>query len=95
MKTQNSVSQKIRMLHNINLKKKKKRGRFKQKCQASEKYVNYQVGPPFAQITASMQRAMEAIGLWLRSGVMEAQVALIAAFKSRALSALVSLSSPS
>ncbi len=36
MKTQNSVSQKIRILHKIN-----KKGYFKQKCQASEKYVNF------------------------------------------------------
>ncbi len=35
MKTQNSVSQKIRLLHKIN-----KKGYFKQKCQASEKYVH-------------------------------------------------------
>ncbi len=36
MKTQNSVSQKIRILHKIN-----KKGYFKQKCQASEKYVHF------------------------------------------------------
>ncbi len=36
MKTQNSVSQKIRILYNIN-----KKGYFKQKCQASEKYVHF------------------------------------------------------
>ncbi len=35
MKTQNSMSQKIRILHEIN-----KKGYFKQKCQASEKYVH-------------------------------------------------------
>ncbi len=35
MKTQNTVSQKIRILHKIN-----KKGYFKQKCQASEKYVH-------------------------------------------------------
>ncbi len=34
MKTQNLISQKIRILHKIN-----KKGYFKQKCQASEKYV--------------------------------------------------------
>ncbi len=33
------------------------------------------------QITASMRRGMEAISLWHCSGVMEAQVALIAAFR--------------
>ncbi len=37
MKTQNSVSQKIRILHKIN-----KKGYFKQKCQASEKYEHVQ-----------------------------------------------------
>ncbi len=36
MKTQNSVSQKIRIIHKINEK-----GYFKQKCQASERYVNF------------------------------------------------------
>ncbi len=36
MKTQNSVSQKIRILHKIN-----KKGYFNQKFQASEKYVNF------------------------------------------------------
>ncbi len=36
MKTQNYVSQKIRILHKIN-----KKVYFKQKCQASEKYVNF------------------------------------------------------
>ncbi len=36
MKTQNAVSQKIWILHNIN-----KKGHFKQKYQASEKYVNF------------------------------------------------------
>ncbi len=36
MKTQNSVSQKIRILHKIN-----KKVYFKQKCQASEKYVHF------------------------------------------------------
>ncbi len=36
MKTQNSVSQKIRILHKIY-----KKGYFEQKCQASEKYVYF------------------------------------------------------
>ncbi len=36
MKTPNSVAQKIRILHKIN-----KKGYFKQKCQASEKYVHF------------------------------------------------------
>ncbi len=38
-----------------------------------------------------MQRGMEEISLWHCSGVMEAQVALIAAFRSSALLGLVSL----
>ncbi len=90
MKTPNAVSQKIRILHKIN-----KKGHFKQKCQASEKYVNlcteYLVGPPFAWITASMRRGMKTISLWHCSGVKEAQVALIAAFRSSALLGLVYL----
>ncbi len=53
--------------------------------------TQYLVGPPFAWITASMQRDMESISLWHCSGVMEAQVALIAAFMSSALLGLVSL----
>ncbi len=36
MKTQSSVSHKIIILHKIN-----KKGYFKQKCQASEKYVHF------------------------------------------------------
>ncbi len=40
---------------------------------------------PNPPITASMRRGMEAISLWHCSGVMEAQVALIAAFGSSAL----------
>jgi len=50
----------------------------------------YLVGPPFAWITASMRCGMEAISLWHCSGVMEAQVALIAV-RSSALLGLVSL----
>ncbi len=53
--------------------------------------TQYLVGPPFAWITASMRRGMEATSLWHCSGVMEAQVALIAAFRSSALLGLVSL----
>ncbi len=52
--------------------------------------TQYLVGPPFAWITASMRRGMKAIILWHCSGVMEAQVALIAAFSSSALLGLVS-----
>ncbi len=53
--------------------------------------TQYLVGPLFAWITSSMWRGMEAISLWHCSGVMEAQVALIAAFRSSALLGLVSL----
>ncbi len=53
--------------------------------------IQYLVGPPFAWITASMRRGMEVIGLWHCSGVMEDQVALIAAFRLSALLGLVSL----
>ncbi len=89
MKTQNSVSQKIRILHKIN-----KKAYFKQKCQASENCsflcTQYLVEPLFAWITASMRRDMEVISLWHCSGVMESQVALIAAFGSSALLGMVS-----
>ncbi len=53
--------------------------------------TQYLVGPPFAWITASMWRGMEELSLWHCSGVMEAQVALIADFRSSALLGLVSL----
>ena len=53
--------------------------------------TQYLVGPPFAWITASMRRDMEAISLWHCWGEMEAQVALKAAFRSYALLGLVSL----
>ncbi len=90
MKTQNSVSQKIRILHKIN-----KKGYSKQKCQASEKHVNFYALNTWlgllTTITASMWRGMEAISLWHCSGVMEAQVTLIEAFRSSALLGQVSL----
>ncbi len=53
--------------------------------------TQYLVGAPFAWMTASMRHVMESISLWHCSGVMEAQVALIAAFRSSALLGLVSL----
>ncbi len=53
--------------------------------------TQYLVGPPFAWITASMRRGMEAISLWHCSCVIEAQVALIVAFRSSPLLGLVSL----
>ncbi len=73
-----------------------KKGYFKQKCQASWKVCSflctqYLVGPPITWTTASVRRGMEAISLWHCSGVMKAQVALIAAFRSSALLGLVSL----
>ncbi len=53
--------------------------------------TQYLDGLHFAWIAASMRRGMEAISLWHCSGVMEAQVALIAAFRSSALLSLMSL----
>ncbi len=53
--------------------------------------TKYLVWPPFAWITSSMRRGMEVISLWHSLGVMEAQVALIAAFRSSAQLGLVSL----
>ncbi len=69
---------------------------FKNKCQASEKYVNFYalntwLGLLFAWITASVWSGMETISLWHCSGVMEAQVPLIAAFRWSAFLGLVSL----
>ncbi len=90
MKTHNSVSQKIRILHKIN-----KKWYFIPKCQASEKYVismysilgwasfcmNYCISAPW-------DRGDQFVAL-LRCN--EAQVALIAAFRSSAFLGLVSL----
>ncbi len=53
--------------------------------------TQYLVGAPFASITASIRHGMEVISLWHCWGGMEAQVALIAAFRSSALLGLVSL----
>lgn len=53
--------------------------------------TKYLVGPPFAWNTASVWRGMEAIHMWHCWGVMEAQVALKAAFSSPALLYLVPL----
>ncbi len=53
--------------------------------------TQYLVGPTLAWITASMRRGMEVISLWHCSGLMKAQVYLIAAFRSSALLGLVSL----
>ncbi len=72
MKTQNSVSRKIRMLHKINKKKD---------------ILNRNV-----RLLKSMLISMNSILGWAScSGVMEAQVALKAAFRSSALLGLVSL----
>ncbi len=53
--------------------------------------TQYLVGAPFALITASIRRGMEVISLWHCWGGMEAQLSLIAAFRSSALLGLVSL----
>ncbi len=90
MKTQNSVSQKIRILHKIN-----KKGYFKQKCQASEKMLislhSILGWASFCMnycINAAWYGGGQSVAL-LRCN--EAQVALIAAFRSSALLGLVSL----
>ncbi len=93
IKTQkNSVSQKIWILHKINNEKyilNRNVYDFWKVCWFL--CTRYLVGPPFAWITASLRRGMESISLWHCSGVMEAQVTLIAAFRSSALLGLVSL----
>ncbi len=88
MKTQNSVFQKIRILHKIN-----KKGYFKQKCQASEKYVHFyalntRLGLLLHELLHQCGVAWKPVAL-LRSN--EAQVAFIAAFMSSALLGLMSL----
>ncbi len=89
MKTPNAVSQKIRILHKINKKDILNRNvrLLKSRFILCTQYL---VRAPFAWITASMRRGMETISLWHCSGVKEAQVALIAAFRSSALLGLVS-----
>ncbi len=91
MKTKNSVSQRITILHKVNKKRifETEISGFWKVC--SFLCTQYLVGPPFAWITASMRRGMETISLWHCSGVMRAQVALKAAFRSSALLGLVSL----
>ncbi len=74
MKTPNSVSQKIRILHE----------KYEQKSMSMYS-TQYLVGAPLAWITAAMRRGMESISPWHCSGVMRAQVALIVAFSSSAL----------
>ncbi len=72
-----------------------KKAYFKQKCQASEKYVHFYALNTWLGLLLheflQLRRGMEAISLWHCSGVMETQVALIAAFRSSALLGLVSL----
>ncbi len=90
MKTQNSVSQKCWILHNI------KKGYFKQKCQASEKYVHFYahlilVWASFCMnycINVAWHGDNQPVAL-LRCN--EAQDTLIAVFRSSALLGLVSL----
>ncbi len=66
IKTQNSVSQKIWILHKIN---KKSDVRLLKVC--SFLCSQYLVGAPFAWITASVRRGMETISLWHCSSVMK------------------------
>ncbi len=88
MKTQNSVSQNIRIL--LDQYKEmifRNLGQLKSMNMKSMSMYStqYLVGAPFAWITAAMRRGMESISLWHCSGVMRAQVALIVAFSSSAL----------
>ncbi len=90
MKTQNSVSQKIWILHTIN-----KKWYYKQKCQASEMYVHFYALNTWLGlfcmnycINAAWHGVDQPVAL-LRCN--EAQAALIAAFRSSALLGLVSL----
>ncbi len=90
MKTQNSVSQKIRILHKINNK-----GYFIQKCQTSENL--------FISMRSILGRGSFCMNYCINAAwhggdqfvallrCYEAQVALIAAFRSSALLHLVSL----
>ncbi len=76
MKTQNSVSQKIWILHKIN-----KKGYFKQKYQASEWSMFISMQSILGWASFCMNYCInvawhETISLWHCSGVMEAQVAL-------------------
>ncbi len=89
MKTPNSVSQIIWILHKIN-----KKEYCKQKCLASEKYVHFHALNTWLGLLLHEllhQCGVAAISLWHCSGLMEAQVALIAAFRSSALLGLMSL----
>ncbi len=90
MKTPNSVSQKIRILYNINKKNDILNRNVRLLKSMFISMHSILVGPPFAWITASIRRGMEPISLWHCSGVMEAQVALIMAFRSSAFLGLVS-----
>ena len=94
--------QKIRILsrnHHLLLifcrKKRKKLGshQINQNMVLSKRYVNlqYLVGNPFALITASMRRGIEAISLWHCLGVMEAQISLMLAVSSSLFLGLVPL----
>ncbi len=90
MKTQNSVSQKIRILHKIN-KKKDILNRNVRLLKSMFISMHSILGRASFCITASIRRGMEVINLWHCSGLMEAQVVLIAAFRSSTLLGLVSL----
>ncbi len=85
MKTQNSVSQKMKI---------NKKGYLKQKCQACEKYVHfYALNTWLGLLLHELlhQCGVEVISLCALLRCNEAQVALIAAFRSSALLGLVSL----
>ncbi len=69
MKTENSVSQEIRILHKINKKIYILNRNVRKVC--TFLCTQCLVGPSFALITASMRRGMEVISLWHCSGVMK------------------------
>ncbi len=87
-----SVSQKIRILHKIN----KKIDILNRNVRLLKSMLIsiHLVGLLYMNYCNSMWCSMEAIGLWHCSGVMEAQVALIAAFSHLHLLVLVSLNLP-
>ena len=91
MKTPNSQSQKIRILNEINKTRIANRTILDLWKVEACICTQYLVWAPFASITASMQRGMDAISLWHCWGVMEDQDASIAAFSSSALLGLMSL----
>ncbi len=90
MKTQNSVSRKIRILHKIN-KKKDLLNRNVRLLKSMFISMHSILGWASFCMNYCINAAWHGGNLWHCSGVMEAQVALITAFRSSALLGLVSL----